>query len=70
VVIAAMREEPLQEARGELAALARAHRLALAGPGAPAGLARAVGAWSLEGDPVRAAGWADAAVAAGGDRPA
>jgi MerR family transcriptional regulator, light-induced transcriptional regulator len=66
VVIAAMQDGALHDARAELGALARAHRVGLAGAGAPADLVRAVGAWSLEGDPVRAAWWADAAVEAGG----
>jgi methanogenic corrinoid protein MtbC1 len=69
VVIAAMQDGALGDARDDLATLARDHRVGLAGAGAPADLARAVGAWSLEGDPVRAARWADAAVAAG-DHPA
>lgn len=62
VVITAMQERALRDARWELVVLARDHRVGLAGPGASADFAREVGAWALEGDPVHAARWADAAV--------
>jgi len=45
------------DARGELAALAGSHRLAIAGAGADARLAESIGAELLEGDPLTAAAW-------------
>lgn len=63
VVMATMQPAALEAARGGLARLARRYRLALAGPGASAELARSVGAMALDGDPVRAAGRVDAEMA-------
>ena len=56
VVLAATRPEALESLRPELTALARRAPLALAGVGATAQIAAAVGAQLLEGDPVTEAG--------------
>jgi methanogenic corrinoid protein MtbC1 len=56
VVISAMTPERLRAVQGELAELARGHRVALAGPGATRELASATGAaLLLDEDPVTAA---------------
>jgi MerR family transcriptional regulator, light-induced transcriptional regulator len=55
VVVSAVRAESLARERSALRALARDRRLALAGAGADAAVARAVGAELLAGDPVSAA---------------
>ncbi len=55
VVISSTEARRLRTAKAELAELAREVPLALAGAGATASLARAIGATLLEGDPVSAA---------------
>jgi DNA-binding transcriptional MerR regulator len=55
VVIAAVAGRPLRAAQAELAELAQRVPVGLAGPAATASLARATGAFVVEGDPVSAA---------------
>jgi DNA-binding transcriptional MerR regulator len=56
VVVSAVTPEPLHREAAALEAVARTHRLALAGRGADESLAAAVGGELLAGDPVAAAG--------------
>lgn len=55
VVVSATATQGLRAAKAELTELARVVRLALAGAGASAGLARRIGATLIDGDPVSAA---------------
>ena len=55
VVVAAALPERIEAERVRLAALATGRRVALAGPGATADVAAAIGAEHLDGDPVAAA---------------
>ena len=56
VVVAGTLPRHIETARGPLTALAVGTRLVLAGPGATAAAAAAIGAEHLDGDPVAAAG--------------